>query len=198
MLTRRPGKRFETHVAVHAIGDVDRGDGVARLLQPAQPVERGLADDAVDVEPRVALELGDRHLEQRREDAVHGPAVETQLVEPALQKEHVVAPHVRHAQVQQPVAGLVAGLHEFGPGVVLDDAVGKQQTLLLERPDGVLGVRPEEPVGALPAQEIPQGSQARLDVDHLLACIASANGTHPSRLSETSSAGSIGAGPSRR
>ena len=93
-----------------------------------------------------------------------------------------------HAQVQQPVAGLVAGLDQLGPGVVLHDAVGEEQALLLERADGALGVGTEEAVGPLVAQEVAQGGKAGLDIDHLFACIASANGTHRPRLSERSRA----------
>ncbi len=119
-----------------------------------------------------------------REDAVDGPAIEAQFVESALQIENVVPAHVGHAQVEEPVAGLVAGLDQFRPGVVLDDAVGEEQSLLLEGADGVLGVRPEEPIGPFVAQEVTQGGKTGLYVDHLFACIASANGTHRPRLSE--------------
>jgi hypothetical protein len=59
-----------------------------------------------------------------------------------------------------------------------------EQTPLLERPDSVLSVRAEESIGALFPQEVSQGCKARLDIDHLFACIASANGTHRPRLSE--------------
>jgi poly-gamma-glutamate synthesis protein (capsule biosynthesis protein) len=72
----------------------------------------------------------------------------------------------------------VTGLDQFGPGVLVDDPVGQQQTALLEAADRVLGVRAEEPVGPFVSQEEVECSQTGLDVDDLLASVTYAYRTH--------------------
>ena len=122
------------------------------FLQTTKGGERGLADDAVHVEPGIPLELADGHFEGGAEYPIHRPAVETEFVQPTLKIEDVVPPHEGDAKIEEPVTGLVAGFHQLGPGVFADYPVGHQEPLLLELPDRHLGVRPEHPVGSLATQ----------------------------------------------
>jgi len=98
----------------------------AVLVQAPEPVQGGLAHDAVDVEPGVALELRHRHLQRRGEDPVRRPRIEAEVAEPLLKVKHVIAPDGRDPQVKQALTRLVPGLYELGPGVVFDHSVGEE------------------------------------------------------------------------
>src|SRR4029077_11685113 len=96
---------------------------------------RRRADDAVDGEPDVALELADRAVRLRPQDAVLASGVEAQQVQPALEHADVVAARERRAEVQDAVAEGIPCLDELLPGDGVDAAVDQDVARLLERPD---------------------------------------------------------------
>ena len=141
-------QRRSAHVAVHAVGDLAALTLRLRLSDAAQVGERGLADDAVDVQARVALQIDERGFGHGTEDAVLRPGIEPQFTESSLQGENVVAAHVGQTQVEQTVALRVSRLHQLGPGVLAHHPVGQDQPTLLELARGPLGLGTEVSVGA--------------------------------------------------
>ena len=149
--------------------------GLAHRLELDQ---RAFADDAVERQAGVALEIDDRALDLGVVHAALGAGVEAQQVELDLQGEDVVAAERRFAQVQEPVAELVSGLDQLSPRVGADDAVDDQAALLLERAHGELGAGPEEAVHALAAQLEAAPSQACLDVEDFFSAVAAGQVAH--------------------
>ena len=165
-------------VAAVALGDLlalAPGLGLAHGLELP---ERALADDAVQGEAGVALEVEHGALDLLVVHAALRPGVEAQQVELDLELQHVVAAERRLAQVEQAVAERVAGLDELAPGVGAHAPVGEQAALLLEREDGGLGVRPEEAVHAFSAQLEALPAQAGLDVEDFFAAVAAGEVAH--------------------
>ena len=119
--------------------------------QRSHPVEcaQGLgAEDAVDREPGVALELAQRRGALMPEDAVLAAGVEAERIEPVLEVGDVVTAQVRAALVEQPVAEREAALDDRRPGLRSADAVHPDAARLLERTDRGLGRRTELPASS--------------------------------------------------
>lgn len=110
------GQRRRTPAALQA---TESGDGV-------------VATDRVAHESGIALELCDRVLSERTEDAIDPSGVEAERAEPQLQFGDVVASHHRRAQAQQPPAELESRFDQRRPGLDVTDTVRHESALRLE------------------------------------------------------------------
>ncbi len=109
-------------------------DGALELLQLPQ---RQRPAPAVGLQRAVVLEVPERRLGPRAEDAVRPSHVEPHVRQPFLQRRHVIPDEgVVDAVEEQPVAQFATGLLQGAEGVRADDAVRGQSPALLERPDG--------------------------------------------------------------
>ena len=174
-LADEAARRHEPAVALGDLLALAARLGLAHRLQLDQGA---LADDAVQRQACVALEIDDRALDIVVVHTALGAGVEAQQVELDLQGEDVVAAERRFAQVQEPVAELVPGLDQFSPRVGADDAVDDKAALLLERAHGELGAGPEEAVHALAAQLEAAPAQACLDIEDFFSAVAAGEVAH--------------------
>ncbi len=156
----------------------------------------------VDGDAEAALQLAQRPVGLRPEDAVHRTREEPQHDQPLLQRRDVVAAHhvpgheEEHAVAQAPAGGL-----EHAQGLGADDAVGEQAAPLLEGPDGRL----EGPVVDLGCERV-EAPGTRHDVvdelpqrDHAVAAVARPErldglGGHPQPSQAENSRSSMGLG----
>ena len=132
---------------------------------------------AVGRQTQVELELAQRELGERSEDAVDGAACETQSGQRVLQLQHVVAVKVRHAQVQGAVAQRERGVDERRPHL-LGHLFGQGQAhVAAERLHGFGRSIAERPVD-IGGVEQPDGDEALLNVFDGGTGVMSLNGFH--------------------
>ena len=148
-----------------------------RMVEVADGGVRVGAGDAVGRQAQVELELAQRKLGERAEDAVGGAAGEAERAQRVLQLQHVVAVEVRHAQVQGAVAQRERGVDERRPHL-LGHLVGERQArAAAERLHGLgrgIAERPVD-VGGI---EQPDGDEALLHVFDRGTGVMSLNGFH--------------------
>ena len=150
------------------------GVGVAGL-EADQLAQRGRADDGVDRQPGVALELGQAPGRGVAEDAVDPAGVEAEGAQALLEVGHVVAALHGGAPVQEAVTEVEAGLDQGVPGLVAADAVDPDAPDVLEGLDGGPGPGAEDAVG-VDAGAGQDGGQAVLDVRDRLAAVPEGEG----------------------
>ena len=127
-------------------GRYQRGLVVA-ALQPHQLLEGGAADDAVDGEAGVALELIEGPYGGVPEDPVDPARVEAQRAQALLQLRHVVAPQHGSPAVQEAVTDPKTGFDQGVPGLRAADAVDPEAAQALEGLERGAGARAEDAVG---------------------------------------------------
>ena len=137
---------------------------------PAELMEALGAEDPVDRERGVLLELAHRLGGRVTEDAVDAAGVEPQRAESLLELCDVVPALHRGAPVQEAVTEPVPGLDEGLPRLHAADAVDPEPAVLLERFDRRARRAPEAPHfvadGAVAERE-----EAVLDVSHRLPAV---------------------------
>jgi len=175
---RLPWEAAGLHVAAVALRDLLALPARLRLAQGRELDDGALADDAVDGEAGVALEVEHGALHVVVVDAALGAGVEAHQVELHLEGQHVVAAERRLAQVEQAVAEGIARLHQLAPGVGAHEAIDQQAALLLEGTHGELCARAEEPVDALATELEALPAQAGLDVEDFFAAVAAREVAH--------------------
>jgi hypothetical protein len=99
---------------------------VVAALEPQELGEGRAADDAVDGEAGVALELAEGTDGGVAEDAVDPTGVEAEGAQALLQLRHVVAPQHGGPAVQEAITQPKTGLHERVPGLGAADPVDAQ------------------------------------------------------------------------
>ena len=165
-------------------GPAQRGPGphrrdqlglVVAALEAEQLAQGGAADDAVDGQAGVALELAQGAHRGVAEDAVHPPGVEAEGAQALLELGHVVAPEHRGPAVQEAVAEPETGLDQGVPGLGAADAVDPQPPPVLEGLDRGPGGRAEEAVG-VDGRARQDGGQAALDVGDRVAAVPDGEG----------------------
>ena len=144
---------------------------VVAALQAHQLEEGGPADDAVDGEPGVALELVQRPHGGVAEDAVHPAGVEAQGAQALLQLGDVVTPQHGSPAVEEAVTHPETGLHQGVPGLGAADAVDVEAAQTLEGLERGPGGRAEDAVG-VDGRAREDGGQAVLDVGDRVATVA--------------------------
>ena len=150
--------------------------------------------------PRVALELPERVLGLRSEDAVLAAGVEAERVEPPLQLGHVVAAQHGRAQVEQAIAERTATLDQRAPGLGPADAVDAQPAARLEVANRRRAVSsPKKPSSVT---EQPHCVETDLEVTNCVAAVAEAQergcGTQAMNSESSSSSCALPFAPTRR
>ncbi len=105
---------------------------VVAALQAQELLQGGPADDPVDGQAGVALELGQRPHGGVAEDAVDPARVEAERAQALLQLGHVVTAQHRGPAVQEAVTHAKTGLDQGVPGLGAADAVDAEAAEALE------------------------------------------------------------------
>ena len=140
--------------------------------EPVQRIDCGTPDHAVVGKADILLELLDRLLSSRPENAVDPVRIEAELAEPPLELRHIIATHHRGAVVEEPITEAVVSLHESVPRLRSADPVNHQAAVTLKAAQRRLGLGAEflsVSVGAVADQ-----SQPALEIANGVACIAAA------------------------
>jgi hypothetical protein len=148
---------------------------VVTALEAQQLAQRGAADDAVDRDAGVALELAEGAHGGVAEDAVDAPGVEPEGAEALLEFGDVVTPQHRGPAVQEAVTEPETRFYQGVPRLRATDAVDAQATQALEGLHGGAGGRAEDPVG-IDGRARQDGGQAVLDVGVGGAAVADGEG----------------------
>ena len=142
-----------------------------RLSSRSSSREGGPADDAVDGQAGVALELGQGPHGGVAEDAVHPPGVEAERAQALLQLGHVVTPQHGGPAVEEAVTQPETGLDQGVPGLRAADAVDAEAPEPLEGLERGAGGRAEDAVG-VDGRAREDGGQAVLHVGDRVAAVA--------------------------
>lgn len=163
------GGAWRSRSRVAHLGD-DLVVGVAGL-DPQQLGVGGLAEDVVDRQAGVALELGQGPRRVVAEDPVDPAGVEAERAQPLLELGHVVAAQHGGAAVEGAPAQAVAGLDHGVPGLATAGAVHPQPPPVLEPLDRGPG-GPAEGAGRVADAVEAEGGQPLLEVGDRLARVA--------------------------
>jgi hypothetical protein len=138
----------------------DRVQGTARnpRTEKVQGAQRFRAANTVGVQARLALVRHQPVVGLQAEVAVDQAGVETEVLQPRLQRGDVVAVHRRTELVIQ-CAGAepVRGFFERAVGRLADDAVHQQAAMLLKRPHRVVELLVEDV-----DRDVPAGTEIRV------------------------------------
>ena len=148
---------------------------VVAALQAQQLLQGGAADDAVDGESGVALELVQGPHGGVPEDAVDPAGVEAQRAQALLQLRHVVTPQHGGPAVQEAVTHPETGFYQGVPGLGTADAVDPEAPQALESLEGGPGARSEDAVG-IDGRARQYGGQAMLDVGDRVTTVPDGEG----------------------
>ena len=144
---------------------------VVPALEAQQFLEGRPADDPVDREAGVALELPERPHGGVAEDPVHPAGVEAERAQALLELGDVVTPQHRGPAVQEAVAQPETGLDQGVPGLGAADPVHAEAPEPLEGLDGGAGGGAEDPVG-VDGRAREDGAEPVLDVGDRVAAVA--------------------------
>ena len=144
-------------------------------LQAHELLEGCPADDPVDGQARVALELGQGVPGGVPEDAVDPARIEAEGAQALLQFRHVVTPQHGSPAVQEAVTHPKTGLDQGVPGLRAAHAVDVEAAQALESLERGPGAGPEDAVGVDRRAGHDRG-QPVLDVGHRVAAVADGEG----------------------
>jgi len=144
-------------------------------FEAQQLTQRRAADDAVDREPGVALELAERPAGAVPEDAVDPRRIEAQGAQALLELGDVVTPQHRGPAVQEAVAQPETRLHEGVPCLRTAHSVDPEAAQSLEGLDGGPGGGAEDPVG-IDGRARKDGAEAVLNVGDGGAAVSDGKG----------------------
>ena len=141
----------------------DQSGLLVATLQTHQLLEGGAADDPVDRQPGVALELVEGPHRGVPEDPVDPARIETQRAQALLQLGHVVTPQHRSPAVEEAVTEPKTCFDQGIPGLGTADAVHPEPAQALESLERGARARTEDAVG-IDGRARENGGQAVLHV----------------------------------
>ena len=144
-------------------------------LESQQLAQRRPADDAVDRQTGIALELPERPRGGVPEDAVDPVGIEAQGAQALLKFGHVVTPQHRGPAVQEAVTQPETCLHEGVPRLRAAHPVHAQTAQALEGLDGGACGRAEYAVG-IDGRAWEDGAETVLDVGDCGAAVSDGKG----------------------
>ena len=144
---------------------------VLAALEAQEFAQRRAADDTVDRQPGVALELAERPARSVPEDAVDPRRIEPEGAQALLELGDVVTPQHRGPAVQEAVAEPETRLYERVPRLRAAHPVDAETAQALEGLDGGPGGGAEDTVG-IDGRAREDGGEAVLDVGDRWAAVA--------------------------
>jgi hypothetical protein len=148
---------------------------VVAARQTQQLQQRGAADDAVDREAGVALELVQGLHGGVPEDPVDPAGIEAECAQALLQLRHVVTPQHGGPAEEEAVTHPETGFHQGVPGLRATDAIDAKAAQALEGLERGPGARPEDAVG-IDGRARQNGGQAVLDVRDRVTAVSDGEG----------------------